>query len=603
MKKGLINKIEVIGDNSKDNLLKTIEDNRGIKDINKIIEDSKNPSVCYGIKKLKNGTKAVKLILEEIEKPNAVVKIIIDSDADGYTSGALMYNYLQRIKPDLDLRYGVHKNENCKTHGVFNDDIEDEVTLVIVPDAGTHSGEELEKIEKRGIKTLVLDHHKAKDDVLATKVSIVVNNQLCDYPNKDLSGVGIVYKICEGIDKKLKTNHATDFLDLVAVGMIADVMNTTTLETRYYMNKGIEIMKEGIEGNRFLRALMQKQSYSLNGEMNFTAISWKIAPLINAAIRFGSLEERENLFEAFIEGNKKTLPYKKRGEVEETQQHITVAMARICGNIKSRQDNAKKKVVKSLKEKIKENNLMDNKILAVEATEELEGKNSSLTGLVAMTLADDYKKPTIVYRDTGKKDETGAPVYSGSGRNFDHSPIDNLQKLLLSLDSFNLVQGHANAFGHEIKQDKIEDMINFSNEKLSDVEIDTKFLVDFLYFPTDLKTKHIETISSYKDEWGQGMKEPFLAVLGLEVNNKEVSVLGARLNTVKFKVNGIEFIKFFCSKDEVERFFEPKDNSYTIDIVGKASENSWNGKTTPQIIISEWDIVENEEKAKPIVRF
>lgn len=69
---------------------------------------------------------------------------------------------------------------------------------------------------------LVLDHHEAE---AVSQYACVINNQLCDYPTKSLSGVGIVCKFCEYLDEIMGTNYAQEQYDLTALGCIADVMD------------------------------------------------------------------------------------------------------------------------------------------------------------------------------------------------------------------------------------------------------------------------------------------------------------------------------------------------------------------------------------------
>ena len=88
--------------------------------------------------------------------------------------------------------------------------------LILIPDAGSNDYEAHAALKSKGIDTIILDHH------LAEKVSsdaIVINNQLSDYPNKELSGVGVVWQFCRYIDEKMKTNFADYYLDLVALGL------------------------------------------------------------------------------------------------------------------------------------------------------------------------------------------------------------------------------------------------------------------------------------------------------------------------------------------------------------------------------------------------
>ena len=96
--------------------------------------------------------------------------------------------------------------------------------LILIPDAGSNDYEAHAALKNKNIDTIILDHH------LADKISddaIVINNQLSDYPNKELSGVGVVYQFCRYIDEKMQTNYADYYLDLVALGLTRryDVVN------------------------------------------------------------------------------------------------------------------------------------------------------------------------------------------------------------------------------------------------------------------------------------------------------------------------------------------------------------------------------------------
>jgi single-stranded-DNA-specific exonuclease len=99
-----------------------------------------------------------------------------------------------------------------------------------------------------GYDILVLDHHEAER---YSDHAVVINNQLSkNYPNKALSGVGVVYKFLEHIDyetqkENLKEEegfvepYSYNYLDLVALGEISDVMDMTTLENRWIVSAGL----------------------------------------------------------------------------------------------------------------------------------------------------------------------------------------------------------------------------------------------------------------------------------------------------------------------------------------------------------------------------
>ena len=91
-----------------------------------------------------------------------------------------------------------HKN---KHHGIVVDDIPEGTKLVVALDASSNEYDIHKELAERGIDVLVIDHHLT--DSLSEN-ACVINNQLCDYPNKALSGVGMVYKFCCFFDSILQ---------------------------------------------------------------------------------------------------------------------------------------------------------------------------------------------------------------------------------------------------------------------------------------------------------------------------------------------------------------------------------------------------------------
>jgi len=145
----------------------------------------------------------------------------------------------------------VYRVHDAKQHGL-NDHIEwilkvtndpsDEqcYSLVIIPDAGSNDSEECTRLRQNNINTIVLDHHLCD---VENPDAIVINNQLSNYPNKDFSGVGVVWQFCRYLDELLQTNYADNYLDLVALGNCADMMSMTSIETKHIENKGFQNLK------------------------------------------------------------------------------------------------------------------------------------------------------------------------------------------------------------------------------------------------------------------------------------------------------------------------------------------------------------------------
>ena len=141
----------------------------------------------------------------------------------------MLLNYLHAQFPSAINKF-IYNFHSGKIHGIKPELIPENVSLVIAPDSSSNDYQEHEELANRGIDVLVIDHH------LADKVSeyaCVVNNQFCDYPTKSLSGVGVVYKLCQYMDSICGTSYADDYLDIVATGLVGDMMDIRDFETHY----------------------------------------------------------------------------------------------------------------------------------------------------------------------------------------------------------------------------------------------------------------------------------------------------------------------------------------------------------------------------------
>lgn len=96
----------------------------------------------------------------------------IDSDCDGYTSSALLLNYIYARFPSAinKFYYNFHSG---KTHGIDIESIQPGTTLVVVPDASSNEYEIHKKLSDKGIDVIVLDHHQAERE---SEYACVVNN-------------------------------------------------------------------------------------------------------------------------------------------------------------------------------------------------------------------------------------------------------------------------------------------------------------------------------------------------------------------------------------------------------------------------------------------
>jgi single-stranded-DNA-specific exonuclease len=548
--------------------ISVILNNRGVEDIEAFLNPDE--SVINHWSLLNNIDKAVDCLLWHLEKNNNLF-IQVDSDCDGLTSSAILINYLNKTFPKAKIKWRLQED---KSHGVKVDTVPDGTHCVIIPDAGSNQFQEHEELKERGIDVIVLDHHLCEKE---SEHAIVVNNQLSpQYKNKNFSGAGIVYKFCQALDNRLNISLADEFLDLVAVGNIADMIDLRELETRYYVYKGLNQIK-----NSFLKALIEKQSFSMKGEVSPTTISFYIVPLINAVVRVGSLEEKLNVFKSFIES--KELIYYKRNDEHEP---IQINTARQLTNVKRRQDKLRDEGVALIEKRIAERGLDKNKFLIVNVTGILEPE---LSGLVANQLVGKYKRPVLLIRQM--TDQEG--MYGGSARGYDKSAIKDLRQFLLSLGTFEFCEGHANAHGIGIKADKIIETNELINEMLKDIEFgDDTYDVDFIIPAKQLDAKLVKNIAELKKHWGQGVQEPLFAIENVIIDKNNIYL---NKSVLKFTYKNIEFIKFKSNEEAYQKLLSGNGNSKSFTVIGRFDLNSWNGKVTPQVVIDEYEVADNND--------
>ena len=175
-----------------------------------------NSPLCFGEQLMR---KSASTLIQHIQN-NDNALIIVDSDCDGFTSSAILINYLYSLFPSYvenKIHYILHSG---KQHGL-NDHIEEllednQYKLIIIPDAGTNDTIACKKLYERNIDIIIMDHHLKEQD---NPYAIIINNQIQDYPNKEFSGAGVTWQFCRYIDLILNTSYADNFLDLVALGL------------------------------------------------------------------------------------------------------------------------------------------------------------------------------------------------------------------------------------------------------------------------------------------------------------------------------------------------------------------------------------------------
>ena len=513
------------------------------------------------------------LLVKHISQ-NSKVMLQIDSDCDGFTSFAVFMNYLNNLFPAFVQNNIVYKTHKGKSHGIDIDEIPKDTKLVIALDASSNEYEIHQKLREAGMDVLIIDHHEA------TKVSpnaCVINNQLCDYPNKSLSGVGMVYKFCCYLDQLLGADHADKYLDLVALGMIADMMDLRYFETKHLIQLGCENIR-----SPFIKMMMTRNEYSIKGQLTPFTVGFYIAPYVNAVARVGTQQETLLLAESMLEYRAyEQIPSTKRGCSGQTESRVEQA-CRTANNVRNRQNKARDVSTEFVSKLIETNNLLDNKILVVQAPK-ANGLDTNITGLIGNQTSAKYQHPVLILNE---RDHDGEIWWEGSARGLSDSELTNFKEFLMSTGLVEYAEGHPNAFGTGIKDCNIQKFIEFTNEKLKDIDFRPIYWVDFIYKSDILNPNTILTIGQYNYLWGQQLDKPKIAIEDINITPDNVQVMKGP--SLKFTVNGIEYIKFKATEEEIKLF---QDNEVVnITIVGECDINNWGGVERPQIIIVDYEV-------------
>ena len=405
----------------------------------------------------------------------------------------------------------------------------------------------------------------------------VINNQFGDYPTKSLCGGAMVLKFCTYIDELLGTNNAKEYIDLAALALISDMMDIRDFETIEYIRQGLANIN-----NPFFQAMVHKQEYSLRDGLSPIGIAFYITPYINATIRVGSQEEKQIMFESMLEMYSEDLiPSTKRGCKGQFETRVEQA-CRNCMNIKKHQGQERDKEAERIEKIIEEENLLENKILAVRLPEGDVNKN--LTGLICNELMAKYQKPTLLLTSIGDD-------WAGSARNFDKSDFKLFKDFCANSGLINYAEGHQGAFGFSVSKDKFDDFIEYANRELAQYDFTPSYKVDFIFPANNFNKNDILEIAELKSLWGQNMSEALIAIEDIKVSKENVVLMSPdKSPTIKITLpNGTTLIKFKASTEEYEKLTS-STGCLILTAIGTCNANTWNGMTTPQVLIEEYEI-------------
>lgn len=443
------------------------------------------------------------------------IAIYGDYDVDGVTATALLVQALQIL--DADVR-GYIPNRFEEGYGLNNNALDElkasGVKLVISVDCGIRSPNEAQHAKEIGLDLIISDHHHPAEGDLPPALAVINPKQHGDaYPDKDLAGVGIAYKIAEALYTERQEKYSLDFLlDLVALGTVADLAPLVG-ENRVMVRKGLRQMRQTTRQGLFSLAAVSEIPLA---KVNAGNIGFSLGPRLNAA---GRLKEALASFELLT-----TKDVFRAGELA---QQLDM------------QNRERQRITRDMQTKAEEIALghEGDNFLLFAAHEEF---NSGVVGLAASRLTEKYYLPSVVAAK-------GAEETRGSCRSIPEFHITDALDLCADL----LVRhgGHAAAAGFTVKNENIPQLMerlkSIAKEKLSGQELRPTLMADMEVSLAQIRPDLIK-ILSYLEPTGYGNRDAAFVARNAKV--KSSRTVGSDSKHIKLVLED--------------------DNGYTHDCIG-----------------------------------
>ncbi|MHC4943350.1 MAG: single-stranded-DNA-specific exonuclease RecJ [Planctomycetota bacterium] len=355
-------------------------------------------------------------------------KILIygDFDADGVTSTALLLHFFKLLNCSVThyIPNRISEGYSFTAEGIQAIK-EREVDLVISVDNGINSLDEIAHLKQNNIDVIITDHHEPPDVLPDADAIINPKCKHCTYPFKQLSGVGVAFKLAWGVAQHISKSKQVspefkqfllNALAWVALGTITDLVPLVS-ENRIFAKFGLPAIQNSPNpGMRALCDIIGTSQLLVSED-----ISFRIGPRINAAGRLGRVGEAIDLF------------------LTESYQEALVLAASLDEMNKERQTIERK--------------IFEKVVTQIGAAEEDfiitgdEGWHPGVIGVVASKLVEEYGKPVILISFTNDKGR-------GSGRSV--PGFDIYQALHDCADMLETYGGHSSAGGLTIMRDVVD---------------------------------------------------------------------------------------------------------------------------------------------------
>lgn len=531
-----------------DDIISQILINRGIelKDKDVFLDpnyerDLHGPFLLTGMKK------AVKIILDTIKKKEKI-GIFADYDADGIPGAAILTRTFNELKtdsvtyiPSRDEGYGLNEKGVRELY-------KNGCRLLITVDLGITGKKEVAIAEKLGMKVIVTDHHEIQKKSFPDLADVILHPDLSKrYPNKDLSGGAVAWKLACGLISKIKNqkpktkNILKWLLDLAGISTICDMVPLIG-ENRVLAKYGLIVLSK--TKNLGLLSLYNVAKIK-SEDMSPYQVGWQIGPRINAP---GRLDHASTSFYLLTTDNRK----------------LATELAEKLNKINNDRQNKLDEVLKKAIAKVEKEKLFQERIIIV------KGKDwpSGIVGLVASRITDKYHRPSIVF---GKEGDN----WRGSARStskFDiMKALEDCKKYLLGFG------GHKAAAGLTVSHENYDllykKLCKYAGDKISDNDLIKTIKIDAEIGTPIVDLKLVDKLKKLEPH-GLGNPKPVfllkrLAISELRLVGKDEKHLKLKLQTSDDRRQTIEAIRFCEGNCENLKVGD------VIDIVCNIDENIW----------------------------
>ncbi len=506
---------------------------------------------------MKGMREAVSCLLDAIDQEIPTV-VYGDYDVDGVTATALMTLVLRQfgaqVRPYIPNRFDEGYGLNVEALKTL---AEEGIKLIVTVDCGIRSPVEAKLAEALGIKMVISDHHHPAEELPSACAVICPKQDGCEYAEKDLSGVGLAYKIAQAlvIARPNAGVCAEDYLDLVALGTVADVVPLVG-ENRVLVRQGLERMRARMFYERpGLQALANVARIN-SRNVTATDVAFMLGPRLNASGRLETAETSLHL-----------LMTMDRNEAGRLAQELDDQNRHRQDLTRKTQDAATMKAQSSG--------------LGAEAQDILfafdETFNPGVVGLAASRLVETYYRPAVV----GVFENGMARASCRSIPEFHITEALDACRHLMERHG-----GHALAAGFTIKRENLDELMRCLREaardKLAGQDLRPVLRADAEIRLEELRQQNFLSYLDMLQPTGQGNAEALFITRGVKV--VDVRFMGAEKQHAKLKVEvpGNRGVLDVVAFRQAEKAAGIKRGDY-IDVMYHYERNEFNGITTSQM--------------------